>query len=477
MKVFLLNPPTLDDKKYIREGRCTQEQGIWTTLWPPVTLATLAAVLLEEGHDVAVLDCPAENLDLERLRERVLSFSPDVALWSTGTPSIKSDLQLAGFLKSWKPAAWTGVFGTHVTALDRECLSQTPQLDAILRNEPEYTARELLRILGSSGDLGSVLGLTYACGGEIHRNPERPFIENLDTLPMPAWHLVNPDSYRLPLKGERFLIVAPLRGCPFSCSFCTAPTFYGHKLRKRSVGKVVEEIRYDQERFGVHHFFFWADTFVLDKDYVRKLCGEILSRKIKIAWTSNSRVDTVDPELLKLMAKSGCWMLSFGIESADQKVLDLADKKIRVEQIRQAVRWTREAGIQVAGHFILGLPGETPESLEATIRFPRTLDVDFAQFYCAVPYPGAPLYQTAKREGWIQTEDFNLYKQEKYAMALNGLSPQQVMAARRRAHAKFYFRAKTLFRALRNIHLRHLGHLFATLKRFLSDHFQRGSVE
>ena len=471
MKILLLNPPSSDDKHYIREGRCTQEQGIWATLWPPVSLAEIAAVLLQDGlKDVRILDCPSENIDMRGLKKPLLDFSPDVVLWSTGTPSIVSDLEFASLVKSWAPRAWTGVFGTHVTALDRQCLAQTPGLDGIIRNEPEYTVRDLIRALEKKHGLEDVLGLSYRTGETIQRNPDRPFIPDLDDLPFPAWELVNVDSYRLPLKGNRFLMIAPLRGCPFSCSFCTAPTYYGHKLRRRSPDKVIEEIKRNMKDFGVDHFFFWADTFVLDKAYVRELCEKILSNGLKIAWTSNSRADTVDAELLLLMAKAGCWMLSFGIESSSQEILDRNEKRLRVEQVAQAVGWTKAAGIQVAGHFILGLPGETRETMAATARFAKELDVDFAQFYCAVPYPGAPLYEEARREGWIKSDDFSQFKQEKSVLAAGVLSPQEIMAARDRAHREFYFRPRAVIAALKNAKLTDISWIATCLRRFVSDH-------
>lgn len=447
MKVLLLNPPTRTGKRFIREGRCTQEQGFWATLWPPVSLTTIAAVLEGDGHEVSVCDCPARGIDWETLCAQLAQIRPHCVVWSTGTPTIADDLSLAAAIKKIDPTITTAVFGTHVTVLDCESLTYEPALDIIIRQEPELTAQALVQALARGTDLREVLGITYRdVAGTIHRNPDRPFIDDLDRLPFPAWHLVNVADYRLPLKGRPFLIIAPQRGCPYRCSFCTCQTYYGRRVRKRSISSVLEEIHQDIERFRVRDFFIWAETFVIDREYVASLCTGILDAGLRIAWTCNSRVDTVDEELLRQMAQAGCWMISFGIESAEQSVLDQAEKGIHIEQARVAVAWARKAGIRTAGHFIFGLPGETPASIERTIRFARELDLDIAQFYCCVPFPGSRLYEQAVSNGWVRGEDFSCFTQTGAVMDLPGISRQQVDQARARAYRLFYSDPRTWYR-------------------------------
>ena len=447
MKVLLLNPPTRNNRKFIREGRCTQEQGFWATLWPPVSLATIAAVLERDGHEVCAIDCPARGLDWTGLLKVIDRFRPGCVLWSTATPTIHNDLCLAQAVKQIDPSIYTAVFGTHVTALDSATLAYAPHLDAIIRREPEITARELIRVRADEKDLKDVAGITYRkVDGGICRNHDRPFIEDLDQLPFPAWHHVVVTDYRLPIKGRPFLIVAPQRGCPFRCSFCTCQTYYGKLPRRRSISSVLEEMHQDIERFGVRDFFFWAETFVIDREYVRSLCHAIIQQGLRIAWTCNSRVDTVDEELLQQMARAGCWMISFGIESADQQVLDRAEKGIRVEQARSAIGWARKAGIRTAGHFIFGLPGDTPLTIEKTIQFAKSLALDIAQFYCCVPFPGSRLYEQAVSKGWVAGEDFSCFTQTGAVMDLPEVSRQQVGQARVRAYRLFYSSPRTWYR-------------------------------
>jgi len=248
------------------------------------------------------------------------------------------------------------------------------------------------------------------------------------------------------MKGRQFLIIAPQRGCPFSCSFCTCQTYYGKVLRKRTAGHVIAEIEYDINQYNVRDFFFWAETFVVDKGCVEDLCRAILEKGLNISWTCNSRIDIVDRQLLNLMARAGCWMISYGIESGEQRVLDKAGKGTRVEQAFAAVQLAKMAGIKTAGHFIFGLPGETQQSMEKTIRLSGDLGLDIAQFYSAVPFPGSRLYETAEKEGWIRDPDFNRFSQNQAVMELPQVSARMVNRCRSRAFKKYYYNPSAWYR-------------------------------
>ena len=444
-----MNPPDPGGENFIREGRCTQQEGLWTTLWPPVSLVYLGTVLKAHGHEVRVRDCPAEGIDRDALTEIIRSFAPGAVIWSTGTPSIESDLALASIVKGVQPAAFTAVFGTHASVLDADCMKQSPDLDAIIRNEPEMTALELVGALSSGAACAGVEGLTFrASQCEIVRNPSRPFIRDPDTLPFPDWGLINTGNYRLPLKGDPFLIVVPFRGCPFPCSFCTAGLYYGKGLRLRDTRSVLNEIRAGMERFGVRDFFFWAETFTLDRAFVMDLCGAIRESGLRFRWVCNSRVDTADEELLKAMAGAGCWMISFGIESSNPEILKTVNKNTTPGQTRKAVALAKGCGMLVSGHVIFGLPGETVDTAEETLRFVKGLCLDFAQFYCAVPFPGTPLYNMALESGWITGGSFACFRQERAAMSLPSISPQQVERIRERAVREFYFRPAAMLKLL-----------------------------
>ncbi|MDY6837297.1 MAG: radical SAM protein [Thermodesulfobacteriota bacterium] len=468
MNILLLNPPTFDNKAYIREGRCNQEQGAWTTLWPPVSLATAASMLEQKGHNVKVLDCAAREIHLRALLKKVRTGRFPLIIWSTATPSIKSDLALADQIKKMESRVTTAVFGTHVTTLARECLEATEGLDVVIRHEPEASIVDLADCLEDKGPLEEVAGISYkSSDGEIIHNPERPFIQDLDSLPAPAWHLLDLERYRLPLKGDKFLILSPVRGCPYACTFCTAQTYYGKRLRRKSVSKVMEEIRYIIDRFNISEFFVWADTFTADRDYVTEFCQAISDKEWAIGWTCNSRVDTVDRALLAAMAKAGCWMISYGIESGTQEILDTARKRITLGQCREAVRMAKAAGIKVAGHFVLGLPGETEATLKETLAFALTLDLDMAQFYCAVPFPGSSLFEWARAQGWIEGKGFDEFRQDNAVMNLPGLSPSIVNDYRKKAFSRFYLRPSRFLQMWNMAKMRSIGETIRGGLRFM----------
>jgi anaerobic magnesium-protoporphyrin IX monomethyl ester cyclase len=441
MKVLLFNPPTPEGKRFIREGRCTQEEGAWGTLWPPVSLATAAAVLERDGHSVQLRDFPAEGRSLAELDQLVKEFSPDLAIWGSATPSITSDLSLAERLKKIHSGLMTCTFGTHAATLAEDCLRQHPDLNFIIRGEPEMTVGDLARMLSEKASPEQVPGLIFLDSQKrLVVTPERELPKNLDDVPDPAWQYLDLNSYRLPLKGRKFLMVVPTRGCPYACSFCTTHSYYGSNLRRRSPARVIAEIRRNVTEFGVKDFLFWSDTFTLDRSYVKELCRAIIAENLAISWASNSRIDTIDQEMFRLMREAGCWMVSYGIESSSQDVLNATQKGASVKDIVKAVSWAKAAGLQVTGHFVLGLPGETPASLEETVKFSRGIGLDFAQYYCAVPFPGSSLYVEAKQKGWLPETPWEDFRQDKAIMQIPGLPAETVQRLRDEAYLQFYSR-------------------------------------
>ncbi len=446
MRVFLLNPPNPDQRRYIREGRCTQESGVWTTVWPPLSLALAAALLEEAGHETRVMDCPAEGVGMPAAQEAIAAFAPRAVVWSTGTPSLQDDLAFSASVKAISPDIRTAVFGTSVSALDTACLEAARGIDVIVRDEPELTIAALAQTLAAGRTLADVQGITYrAADGSCARNPPRPFASDLDSLPFPAWHKVRRECYRLPLKGAPFLLVAPSRGCPHECIYCTAQNYYGSRFRWRSVPNVIAELQQNLTAFGVKDIFFWSDTFTLNRKYVHELCAGIRRHRLPISWVCNSRVDTIDEELAQAMSAAGCAMISFGIESGSQDILDRSKKRARVADAYTAVKAAKKAGIRTVGHFILGLPGETEETAQETMALSRDLGLDLAQFYTAAPYPGSRLYTMAQAEGWLDDSAQREMSQTVASLNLPSVSPQRVQEMRRQAFRQFYLRPRILW--------------------------------
>jgi len=459
--IFLFNPPGPDNKGFTREGRCTQEAGTWATLWPPVTLTTAAAFLEEDGHTLNVTDYPAIGLSLNSLKDAAAKSRPDFAIWNTGTPTLISDIAIAETIKSVSPETITCVMGTHVSVLPAQALS-SGSVDLVIRGEPELTIRKICSC--AEKEFTGIPGISFRDkNGDIVHNPDSEFMDP-EIIPYPAWHHIDISPYSLPLKNRPFLIVAPLRGCPFPCSFCTAGIYYGKKLRKRPVNNVIEEILNNRIKYNVNDFFIWADTFTADREYVTEFCSELLSRNIKTSWTCNSRVDTVDGEMLELMKKAGMWMISFGLESGSDEILRRSKKGIRASQSKTAVETAHRLGIRTSGHFMYGLPGETESSMMQTLNFALDLPLDIAQFYAASPFPGTSLYNEATSEGWLTENDS--FSQSHAVMDLPGLSAKRVDAFRQYSYRNFYLRITAIFRLLKIAGFSATTNILFNIKRF-----------
>jgi radical SAM superfamily enzyme YgiQ (UPF0313 family) len=247
----------------------------------------------------------------------------------------------------------------------------------------------------------SAKGLVWRDGADIVINPPRPFIADLDDLPLPRHDLLPFDRYRAPLVGGPYTFIVPSRGCPAACRFCIKHVSYGRSVRFRSPENVLDEIELLVE-LGVRKIHMYADLFTVNRDHVLGICRGITERGLDVRWTCNSRVDFVDPELLQAMHDAGCWMISWGIESADEAMLKRMNKGITPEKVSRALTWSKEAGIMNWGYFIIGLPGETEASIRKTIDFAKRLPLDLVLFHIAAPHPGTPFFFEVAENGWFR---------------------------------------------------------------------------
>ena len=385
INIYILNPPSKDLKSHIREGRCTQSGSMWSTIWPPFTLASIASIMAREGFLVKASDASVENRSIQSVISDILIFKTDLLIYSTGSPTIKSDLLFASLVKDQNPSIKIAVIGTHVTAIDKDILEKYLAIDFIIRNEPEYTCLELAKSL--SGNFNnkefSILGLSYRNGHIIIKNDDRPFVEDLDQLSTPLWSDFNLNNYKVPLINKKFLIISPHRGCNYNCTFCTTHLYYGNKVRSRSVDLIIDEINNLKLLYGINYFFFWADTFTYDKSFILELSTAL--RELEIHWFCNSRIDSIDEEMLMAMKESGCFMISYGVESISDEVLKKANKKLSISQVEHTLSFTKKLGLLSIIHIIIGLPGETLKTAKKTLDFVKTSKADFAQFYYAAP--------------------------------------------------------------------------------------------
>lgn len=244
-------------------------------------------------------------------------------------------------------------------------------------------------------------GLVWRRDGQLVTNADRPFIANLDHLPLPLHHLLPMQRYRIPMPRGPYAFVVTSRGCPAGCRYCIKHVNYQQTVRLRSPESILEELHL-LDKLGIGNVHMYADPFTVSREQVVRLCELMLQEGLRMRWTCNSRVDYVDQEMLQLMARAGCWFISWGIESASETVLRRAHKGYRTEQVGKALRWAKAAGIKNWGYFMIGLPGETEETIKQTIDLAKRLPLDLALFHIAAPHPGTPFYLEVMGNGWFR---------------------------------------------------------------------------
>ena len=438
LKVTLINPPQFT--KYPQ---------------PPMGLALIAAVLEREGYPVTLLDANALGLQPEDVPS--LANDADIVGLTAMTPTVSTAISIAHHLKQASPGQTILLGGVHATLLPEETLTRAPGVDIIIRGEGEETIIELLRALERKQPLDNVSGISYRIDGKVISTAAKPTTVDMDSLPFLAYHLLPWQKYiPHPPHGRAlpFAAIITSRGCPYHCAYCSKPIF-GSKFRAQSPERVITEITYLKERFGVKEIAFYDDVFTLDKKRAIAIADGILKKGIKIFWTCEARVNLVDKELLRHIKQSGCYAIAYGIESASQEILDTLYKDITLEQVEEAVRISREVGLQTIGYLMVGSPGESPETISKTIQFAKKLKLDFAQFSVTTPFPGTELYDLLGNKGEnIPWESFIYDGADSQRLPLfenSQLTKNDIRYWTRRAYREFYLRPSYLWQRARQI--------------------------
>ena len=295
------------------------------------------------------------------------------------------------------------------------------------------------------------MGLYYIDDLRAKFTGPRPFIDNLDKLPFPARHLVDNNIYRRPDNNKVQAVIKVSRGCPFHCFFCLATPVSGAKVRKRSPENIIEEIRECVDKYGITNFLFWSDIFNIDKDWVMELCQKIIDSGLKITWSANTRADTADEEMANKMYEAGCRLVSIGVESGSQEMLDKIGKRITLDDVRLTVKIFKKAGIRIYNYFVIGLPWEDEDTVEDTIDFAIELDSDFISFYTATPLPGSKFYEYAKENNLINSD--TSFSSAYFYPSVNThyLTKERVFQLHKKAIRKFYLRPAYIIRMLSRI--------------------------
>ncbi|HOW97516.1 MAG TPA: radical SAM protein [Kiritimatiellia bacterium] len=409
--------------------------------WPPLNLAYLAAIAEAAGHRVRITDAEAEALPMETTVDRVLAEKPDLVGVTATTPFYHIACDLAAQIRK-RSAAPIAIGGPHVTVLREAAFPR--EMDFAFIGEADRTWPAFLERFADGRDPGDVPGLLYRQDGKVrYTGPALP-VEDLNALPVPARHLLKADRYFLgTLEGaKRFTSIMTVRGCPYRCIFCSTKVF-GRDTRRRDPPLVLDEIRDCVERFGIEHFMFMDDTLTLHREHIRAICRLLIEARLNITFEGSTRANLVDEETVRLMRKAGLIRLSFGLESVDPGIRKTMRKQVPLESYIQANRLTRKHGIETLNSCMIGLPGETRETIRATLRFLReSREIEQANISIAVPYPGTELYEMARRGEMglrLETEDFSQYRRYNAAvMTVGDLSPADLVEIQNEAFASIY---------------------------------------
>jgi len=386
----------------------------------PMGLLYLGGVLEHNGYEVQVLDLLVSKYSKDKIRVALEEYQPDIVGVTAVTMNYHGASDILKYCKSVNPDIITVIGGPHVTFAAVETLIEAPWIDIVVRGEGEQT---MLDIVGGK-KLDHIDGIAFRSDG-VQLTPDRALLEDLDGLPPPARHLFPLSRYHA-LASHASLITG--RGCPFNCVFCVGSKMGGRRARFRDPKLVVDEIEQCLAN-GFRSVNFEDDLFTLNHRHVHAICDEIMSRGLKFQWSIFARVDTVNPEILRKLKQAGCDWLSFGVESGNQQILDKVKKKITLEKVRESVNMAHDAGVKVLASFILGLPGETKETILESMEFAQELGAHYG-FHVLAPFPGTDVRENAEEFGIeILTSDWSKYDANRPVTRTAGASPQDITAA------------------------------------------------
>jgi anaerobic magnesium-protoporphyrin IX monomethyl ester cyclase len=449
MKVLLVQPSASPSERW------GELKDIGSYHWP-LGLAYVAAVLNKHKKDVDILDCVGGEVSITQLQKEILDRKPDIVGLSAMTPTLYYAQRSISAIKEVLPECLIVLGGPHVTVLPEATLKAIPQIDYAVIGEGEYTMLELVECLESGTDIQNVKGLAFNKNNRFIMTEKRPVVADLDDLPTPQWSLLpSLKNYRPAIGNYRKLPVAIIvssRGCPFPCTICDRAVS-GTKVRLRSAKHVVDEMETLTTEFGAREIIFFDDLFTVNRNRVMDICDEIIKRGLKIVWNCESRVDTVDQEMLHKMKSAGCWQVSYGIESGNQDILDSIKKGTTVKKAIDAITMTKAANLKTRGFFILGLPGETLQTMDETVAFAKSLRLDNTLFSTFVPLPGTAIYASFSEDERRKYDDWQSFRfsTRDFPYVPAGLKEKDLKEVYRNAYKSIYMRPGYILRYLSGI--------------------------
>jgi magnesium-protoporphyrin IX monomethyl ester (oxidative) cyclase len=443
MKIALVLPPISLEERY---GKAIAKVG--GTL-PPLGLLSLGTILKRASHQVIILD--GSRTDFPSMLRIIFEEKPKIIGISVMTFTWPKVKEMIAMLKDKFPETFIVIGGVHATISKKKCLQESAQLDALVYGEGEYTLLELVNYIENGGDLNKIKGLIFRDNSFIVENPSRNVIENVDELSFPDRSLVNILDYVPAFSQYKKLPVTNIfttRGCPYQCIFCI-PDVLGKRIRYRSPEAVIEEIKYLKVEYGIKDIAFWDDTLTLNRKRLLEIIKLLKKNKLDILWSAQARANLVDKELLKEMASAGCWKIHYGLESMLQKNLDMLRKGTTVEQNFNAVKWTKEAKMEVEASFIFGIPRETFEDGLKTIKLVKKLDIDYARFFPLTPY--GDLAEKLNDYGKLVCDDLSKFQGMEIVFVPYTMTKMELEKLITIAYTQFYFRPKYILKRVRKL--------------------------
>ena len=438
--VVFVNPPLGLEERY---GALSAAANTM----PALGVCNLAAVARREGYRVGLVEACSLGLGLEGTVSAIMEHRPDFVGLSALTLSINSAASVAGRLKEINPRVGIIIGGAHVTAVPELTMELFPPIDVGALGEGEGLIVDLLAALSGGDDISSVSGIIYRNDGDTLRTERRPFLEDMDELPFPAFDLLprfplayHPGPFRFRRLPAASIVTS--RGCPNKCTFCDRSVF-GSKCRAHSPAYIVNMLKWLISEYGIREVLFEDDTFFLFPARVREICEMILSEGIDLSWSCLARVNAVEPKVLSLLKKAGCWQIGYGIESGNQRILDLVGKGIKLEAVRRAVRWTKEAGIFSKGFFITGNQTEDEGSLRETMELALSIPLDDITVTMLTPFPGSQIYREAASYGDFD-DDWRKMNLVNAVFVPRGLTRSQLEEQMSGMYRKFYLRPRII---------------------------------
>ena len=461
-QVLLINPTIIFNN----------DKTVWKYIigiTPPIGILHIAAVLRENNCLVKVLDMNAEHVAVSDLQQYLRGEHFDYVGIAASTTTINSVYKIAEICKTLYPSCKIILGGIHPSTSPNEVFEKGGSLfDYIARGESELTFKELIE----GKEQESILGLSYKKEGKIIHNISRHLLQNLDELPDPAYDILSLERYRPTIGSYKKLPAIHMvvsRGCPGQCTFCHSGSanHFGKAVRYRSPGRIFNQIKHLHENQGINEIIFYDDNIITSKPFVTEFCNLLINSNLNISWTCFGRADFIrDLDILKLMKKAGCHQICVGIESGDETILKNIKKYIKREDAKRAVTLLREAKIDSRFAFMLGLPGETVETMQRTLDFALELDPEYVLFNINTPYPGTEMYDWATANGYLKTDiDYTRWDAGEVILTLPTVSAEDIKKYYKKCMRAFYLRPKYI--AKRVVGLRSIEEIKDSIKVFL----------